>query len=213
MRLHRQRKESSPRPSGQSRPAGAPAPSRRQIRHAAWVAKWRAVDWTRQNVELAAETGLTHERIRQIRQILGVRRSPRHWRHRATAAVLEWVRNNAGKLRGLTAEEAREKYGLHIYPGSPLQKYLKTHRLLRDARCKHPWKQMNFALPNCELDRIWRLSRNLSASHRWLAGLPPGRWQITAGLDPLRKRGQLRAYLRAVKAEERKAERYYATAR
>src|SRR6266516_4450740 len=41
-----------------------PALSFRQLRRKAFFAKWSAVDWSEQNVELAAETGLSRERIR-----------------------------------------------------------------------------------------------------------------------------------------------------
>src|SRR5713101_2843474 len=52
------------------------APSRQQLRRKAFLAKWSAVDWSKQNTELGAEMGLSRDRIRQIRQLVGAPKSP-----------------------------------------------------------------------------------------------------------------------------------------
>ncbi len=42
------------------------------------LAKWRGWNWRKQDVELAREKGLSRERIRQIRELLGLPKSPHH---------------------------------------------------------------------------------------------------------------------------------------
>src|SRR5271169_5089467 len=54
----------------------SPVPSRQQLRGKAFFAKWPSVGWSKQDVESAAETGLSRERIRQIRNWLALQ-SPR----------------------------------------------------------------------------------------------------------------------------------------
>jgi hypothetical protein len=47
------------------------------------LAKWRSWDWSKRNVVLAGETGLSRERIRQIREMLGVPKGPPKGRNSA----------------------------------------------------------------------------------------------------------------------------------
>ena len=69
---------------------------------------------------------------------------------------------------------------------------------------------MNFELPNGVLQRIWKLPLYRATGHRWRKRLPAPRWNLIGGPAALPKRGELRAYNRAVQAEERKAAQYFA---
>jgi hypothetical protein len=77
-------------------------PSRRELRNQAYLAKWSKVDWLKQNVELAAETGLSQERIRQIRQQMGAPKSPQHHQSRRTLLQIQWAKDNLDKLKGFS---------------------------------------------------------------------------------------------------------------
>jgi hypothetical protein len=70
------------------------------------------------------------------------------------------------------------------------------------------------ALPNRDLERIWRLRQYVVADHRWRKQRPPPTWHVKPGTWDLQLSGrrELQAYRRAVKAEERKAARYLAQA-
>ena len=176
------------------------------------LAKWRSWDWSKQDVELAGETGRTRERIRQIRQLLGAPRSPHHGRrlagHCQTRLALEWVAENLARLKGLSREEVRRKYG---FPkNSRVFEFLKAKGVLRDGLRKYRWELMNFDLPNSVLQRIWKMPLNVAADHRYRKHLPPPKWSLASGLAVLQRRGELQAYQRAVQAEERKAARYFA---
>jgi hypothetical protein len=190
-----------------------PVPSRQQLRGKAFFAKWSSVDWSKQDAELAAETGLSRERIRQIRQLVGAPKSPHHGRVRKSAGALRWAKDNLDNLKGLSAAELGRKYGLspHWRVG-PLYQFLKP--VLRDGRFirKHRWDLMNFRLPNRDLERIWRLPFNAAGSYRRRNQRPTPTWAFKRGHPQFSGRGQLQAYHRAVKTEGRIAARYFAHA-
>jgi hypothetical protein len=179
-----------------------------------YLAKWRNWDWSKQDVELARETGLSRERIRQIRQLLGVPKSPHHRSdsasRRQNTLALQWAAENLDRLRGLSGAEVERKYGfkrhLHVYA------FLKAKGVLRNGHLiqKYRWGLMNFELPNGVLQRIWKLPLYRATTYRSRKRLPAPRWNLIGGPAALPRRGELRAYNRAVQAEERKAAKYFA---
>jgi hypothetical protein len=177
-------------------------------------AKWRSWDWSKQNAELARETGLTKERIRQIRQLLGAPESPNYRkdlsRLRRNTIALQWAAKNLDRLKGLSGPEVRRKYGFK--QRCPVYEFLKAKGVLRDGRLfpKHRWDLMNFELPSGVLGRIWKLPFTATAGYRWKKRLGAPKWTLFGGLAALQKRGELRAYNRAVTAEERKAAKCFA---
>ncbi|MGO8928293.1 MAG: hypothetical protein ACLQU3_15605 [Limisphaerales bacterium] len=183
-----------------------------QLRRKAFLAKWSKVDWSKLNCELADETGLSRERIRQIRQRVGAPKPTHRSRRRKTAKALQWAKDNLEKLKGLSKAELTRKYGISRYPGSALKEFLKP--FVRDGRRKHRWDLMNFRLPDCDLERIWRLSRNMAGPYRFRKQLQRPTWCSRRGrrYKHFSGRGQGQAYHRTVKAEERKAARYFAKA-
>jgi hypothetical protein len=188
--------------------------AKRRIAHRqAFLAKWSNVDWSKQNCELANERGLSQERIRQIRQQLGAPQPNHPGRQRVTAEVLQLAKDNLDKIKGLSWADVERKYGLasHWRRSSP-HEYLKP--FLRDGRLKtkHPWHLMNFRLPNSDLERIWRLPYNMAGAYRYRKRPSPQPWRFKPGTADIQYngQGQLQAYRRDVKAEERKATRYFA---
>ena len=186
-----------------------------QRRRKAFLAKWSKLDWSKQDVELADEMGLSRERIRQIRKQVGAPEPTHHRRSRKTAQALQWAKDKLDKFKGLSAAELRRKYGLSRYwQTGLLYQFLKP--LLRDGRRirKHPWDLMNFRLPNRGLERIWRLPYNLAGLYRWRKRRPPSPWRIKPGTGDIQcsGRGQLQAHHWRVKAEERNAARLFAQA-
>lgn len=178
------------------------------------LAKWRSWDWSKQDVELAREKGLSRERIRQIRQLLGVPKSPYHKSgsvsRRQNALALQWAAKNLGRLRGLSRAEVERKYGfkqhLHVYAFLKAKGVLRNGHLIR----KYRWGLMNFDLPNGVLQRIWKLPLYRVTTYRSRKRLPAPKWTLTGGPAALQRRGELRAYNRAMQTEERKAAKYFA---
>jgi hypothetical protein len=185
----------------------------RQLQREAFLAKWSKVDWSKSNAELADQAGLSRERLRQIRQRVGVPKpTHRHNRVRKSAEALQWAKDSLDKLRGLSLVELRRKYGLSCWRGSAVYQFLKP--FLRNGSRKHRWDLMSFELPNRDLERIWRLPYNLAGPHRVRKQLQQPKWYFGPGrrYKDFRGQGQLKAYRRAVKAEERNAARYFAQA-
>ncbi|MGD0259883.1 MAG: hypothetical protein ABSD29_08650 [Verrucomicrobiota bacterium] len=185
-----------------------------QFRRKAFLARWSKLDWSKSNCELGDEVGLSSERLRQIRQQVGAPKPTYryHWL-RQTAKALQWAEENLDQLKGLSGTELGRKYGLSPrWQQGLLYQFLKP--FLRDGRLirKHRWDLMDFRLPNRDLERIWRLPRNVAGSRRYRKRLPRPTWDLRQGRGYAHwsERGQLEAYRRAVKAEERKASRYFA---
>ena len=179
-----------------------------------YLAKWRSWDWAKQDVELARETGLSRERIRQIRLLIRAPRSPHHKRFparlRRTTIALQWAADNLDRLKGLSGAEVRRKHGFSRF--GPVYEFLKAQRVLRDGSRKYRWGLMNFDLPSGVLERIWKLPLYRAANYRYRNRLAAPKWPLVSGPGALQRRGELRAYSRAVKAEERKAAKYFAQA-
>ena len=95
---------------------------------------------------------------------------------------------------------------------SPVYEYLKAQGVLRNGRRKYRWDLMNWELPSGVLQRIWRLPLNMAATYRYRNRLAAPKWPLVSGPGGLQRRGELRAYNRAVKAEERKAAIHYRAA-
>ena len=191
----------------------AKAPSQRQLAHKASLAKWAKWDWTKRDFELADEMHLSRERIRQIRKVVGAPKPKGPCSARHTVAALRWATENLDRLEGLSRAEASRKYGLNLqWSGSLLLAFVKP--LLRDGNQfpKHRWDLMNFQLPSRALERIWKLPYNLAAYQRWRKGLPRPKWRYRPQLERSRFKGrrQCQAYRRAIRAEERKAARWFA---
>jgi hypothetical protein len=185
---------------------------RQRLRGKAFLAKWSAVDWSKQNSELADQTGLSRERIRQIRQLVGAPKSRHHGRMRKSTAALQWAKDNLDKLKGLSAAEVVRKYGLSPYwRGSSLHQFLKPFLRNGNLIRKHQWHLMNFRLPNRDLESIWRLPPKTAAACRRQNQHPQPTWPFYGTYPQFSGRGQLQAYHRAVKTEQRNAAKYFAT--
>ena len=185
----------------------------RQLQRKAFLAKWSKVDWSKRNIELAEEIGLSRERIRKIRQQVGAPKpTHRNRRKRKAAQALQWAKDNLEKLKGVSIAELGRKYGLSRWQGSAVYQFFKP--FLRDGRRKHRWDLMNFRLPNRDLERIWRLPYNMAGPHRVRKQFQQPKWYFGRGrrYKHFSGQGQLKAYRRAVKAEERNAARYFAQA-
>jgi hypothetical protein len=189
--------------------------SKRQLQRRAFLARWSKLDWSKQDCELAAEMGLSGERLRQIRQQLGAPKPTHPHRRRTTRQALEWAKDNLDKLEGLSWAELQRKHGLTNYwRRSPLHSFLRPFLRNGSHARKHPWDSMNFSLPNGDLARMWRLPYSQVASYRSENQRGRSRWRLKLESVCLRFSGrrELQAYRRALKAEERNAARHFAQA-
>ena len=187
--------------------------SRKRARQKAFLAKWSKVDWSKQNCELADEIGLTTERIRQIRQLIGAMQPKHPSRRRKIAATLQRAKDNLDEIKGLSAAEVERKYALsRSWRNGPLHRFLKP--FLKNGRFirKHPWNLMDFGLLNCDLERIWKLPFNMAGAYRYRKRLPLQTWRCKPGTTDIlcTNPGQFETYQRTKMVEEQKAAKYFA---
>ena len=171
------------------------------------------MDWSKQDCELAGELGVNAETIRQAPQQIAAPKPTPPKRRRKTIQALQWGKDNLDKLKGLSAAELQRKYGLKgSWRNTPLYSFLKP--FLRNTRkaTKYPWDRMDFHLPVGDLARIWRVPYIQAVSHRSAKRRSRPRQCRTRGNAGIPVRGRLKvpACLRTVKAEEKKAARYFA---
>jgi len=109
---------------------------------------YSGLDWTKRDIELSWEVGVTRERIRQWRVRLG------------KAKVKSWVINmeRFKEIAGNGPVDTRDpRYKMNPQTvrryascmGLPVLKF-KT-----GPKCRHPWEKMNWDLPNSVLAEIW----------------------------------------------------------
>ena len=108
----------------------------------------------------------------------------------------------------MSGAEVEREFGFKQH--LPVYAFLKAKGGLRNGNYKYRWDLMNFELPNGVLQRIWQLPLYRATTHRSRKRRPPPKWTLTGGRAALPRRGELRAYNRAVQAEERKAAKYFA---
>jgi hypothetical protein len=169
------------------------------------------MDWSKQDVELATEMGLSRERIRQLRRKFGAPTSAHHRTLRTTAKALQWARDNLDGLKGLTGAEVWRKYGLSPnWRCSQLYQFLRPYLRGGDLLRKHRWDSMNLRLPNRDLERIWRLGKNTVGYYRVRNRRPQPSWTYKHGHPQFSGRRKVLAYHRALKTEKRNAAKYFA---
>ena len=70
--------------------------------------KWNSVDWNLRDIDLAALFGVSRERVRQVRSVLGKNKSPNQKRHPRSVAAEQWIIQNRNILSAATLSEAIE---------------------------------------------------------------------------------------------------------
>ncbi len=178
-----------------------------------FLTKWRRLDWSKQDIELAQKTGLSRERIRQIRKSLGASKSPQHNRKlaplRKTKLLLEWVKTNLNRFKGMSRAEVARKYGMGTT--TRICSILRAEGVLQDGRQfrLYRWDLMNFDLPGRTLEQIWKVPLYRATQYRCLHRLPKAKWKLGRGMTMPRMRQELPAYNRAVREEETRAVEWF----
>ncbi len=118
-------------------------------------------DWLeKRDVDLAREHGLSRERIRQIRKSLG-KDNPNK---KKSSFSLE-ITKNWNSFKNLTNTQISETLKCGYFT---VTKNLKKQGLkaIRGKLTKYPIEQINWRLPNPELEKIWKMSFNIAAVYR-----------------------------------------------
>jgi hypothetical protein len=75
--------------------------------------RWQPLDWTLRDVDLAKVLGVTRERIRQIRNLLGKDRSP-EYHSVASATFRRWARLNPDQLHQHTVKQLTQRFEISV---------------------------------------------------------------------------------------------------
>ena len=157
---------------------------------------WPGVDWSLPDAEIARRRGVSREAVRVAR----IRYNAGPAWSKPGVAFRAYARENRARLHGKPASEALAAAGVRLY-GATARRILREAGV-RVAREPQPSKLRgaDWRLPNPDLARIRGLSAISVANRRWELGKPKAAWDLRYPAtrdDP--------AYLRALKAEEQRA--------
>ena len=177
---------------------------------------YKQLDWEKQDIILAGEIGVTRERVRQVRRILGRQNSKFHgcqlnstW-GAARLALQDYLRASGrvtlkqvcGIIMGLSAT----KDNLAMTSTICQQIGFATRRTKRGGNGWRERWQVNFDLPNIDLESVWGLSSNLPANERARNKLGKSCWD---GQNPHRCEDP--TYQEALRQEHLKARQRFLT--
>ena len=161
---------------------------------------WSQVDWSIPDTQLGEQLGLTRQGVNHQRQ--QARQPPagkRGWgdkQQERRAQIEQWLRQDPAASTadiavacGVSAETVRNA-----------KRRLGLVNLPQRTKYGHLREAMNWQLPNCDLERIWRLPSTYAGvfRYRWKKG--PARWHRKSGILP-----QDPAYHQAIAQEKAKA--------
>jgi len=173
------------------------------------VAKWKAVDWSKQNVVIAQELGCSQSGVGMMRKKLGAPAPVTRRMRRSTRTQIDSLKSKVAALRGLSANKAGKVLGFSLHGRAVRESFQRSGGVLAPWP-KHPWEKMNFDLPDRDLVKIWKLPRHAASAHRCNKGLSPAKWRfLRAQTVALDRRGRYTGYRNAVKAEKKKAAKFY----
>lgn len=126
---------------------------------------WETLDWTKQDIVLAAELGMSRERVRQKRRQLGHDNSEKYKRMRAAKSyqIEDWVQKNRHREGTVTLDDVCEEIAgcsRAQVAGCLAQFNFKAGKINRW------WQVVNWDLPTIELARIWGVSLVTVANYR-----------------------------------------------
>lgn len=168
-----------------------PVPQRWRVGH---CVDWTLMDWSQSNTRLSKVSGVTRERVRQVRAELG---HPKRCRYDLKFdAFVEAVK---GKI--FATAECFAAAGVSFMTGRKYCARLGLPFVSARKACKHPWHLMSWALPNNMLSEIWGINKTLVSSRRWNHCIGKPKWD---GRRVLREKPS--DYRAALAAEQQEAD-------
>jgi len=117
------------------------------------ASSWNSVDWTKRDIDLASELGVSRERVRQVRKQRGISRSIYHRRSSQYLLCRKEIHGIQSDVPLMTMPELSEK----LRCSTPLIRRLLAEFGLKSMRSKRriPWEVLDFRLPSMILAEIW----------------------------------------------------------
>lgn len=164
---------------------------------------WSDVDWSLQDIIIAEMIGCSREMVRRKRQKLKKSASVNKGVKRRTPGRVDMVLGRSGP-NGITVLEAAKTLEVGYVAA---YRFMRRHgiRIQRDEGLGPKFSLMNWRLANQDLARIWRVRAVKNLRSRYGADETP---MMTTRAD-LRDRMKNPAYVRMVRDEEEKAEKWF----
>ncbi len=161
--------------------------------------RWHTVDWEQTDAAIGQQMGVTRQRVNQIRQILGKKRTPPPL---PSEIAGKWLQRNRKRAPQMTSVEAAEAAGVTLHA----MRNAASKMRIRFRRDRKPaaWRNMpiNWSLPAGDIQEIWRLPDNTAANMRSRGEVPQQKWHKAHDAGN-------RAYQTALRREHEKAKQYW----
>lgn len=173
------------------------------------------IDWNLQDVVLAVNHGVSRERIRQLRKVLGKPRA-QNYRMPSHESEVNAVNQNlidTIKRRKVFMQKTgvvRIAKSLNITTDLAKRLLVKADIKCADDRKKWDLSRLNFELPNCILESVWGVSQMVVSAHRKKFNKPDAKWQTFNGMIKSHDLKEIGEFNLAVRAEKEIAEKYKA---
>lgn len=143
-----------------------------------WRDRYRDVDWDNyRDHYIAEQVGVSRERARQVRKILG-----RPCKYKGvgtrTIALIRWLGENIALSGTLTIEQVLSMSGLDVNLGSAS----KAMRMSGFRKFEYPNARrrfVNWDLPSSVINRVWDAGENWAAVERRKHNLSAPKWKMT----------------------------------
>jgi len=134
------------------------------------------VDWSRQDVEIAKEYGVTRERVRQVRIARGAAQPRLKQATPIARRVRDWIEANPDKHGQATRLDISEATGASVSTVSSVTGRM-GFKIARNSSAAATWPdRVNWDLPNQMLAQIWDISCQYISNTRCKHNKGRGRW-------------------------------------
>lgn len=171
------------------------------------------IDWSMTDSQIAKIMGISRERVRQYRKEKRLAKSINKGVHAETIALRRAIADQIHRSGCVTAPELNQIIGANASDwkikhhakavGFEIAKKVKGGKTI-SSRKRLEIIDVNWTLPNKDIDTIWRLSHNSAGKYRSDNNLPPPKWNIQFGHNKDNP-----SYRQAVQNEIKKAEAYF----
>ena len=140
--------------------------------------KWESIDWIKRDVDIARDTGVSRQRIEQIRKKLGKPNSPYQCKSPKETIIVEWINNNRSREGRVTLQEIKEELETAGKPCSLpyIHSILKREGFKLTRSDTSPFEVINWGIPNRYLAKIWGMGSQIVSSKRYLGRKEHSSW-------------------------------------
>lgn len=162
---------------------------------------WEKIDWVQHDSKIAFEQGVTRQHISHQRKALGIPTATKLIEQQQVDKLKQLAESQGGSLEHIPVEIVMKAMNIPtVYKVTEIAKKAGV-KLKRGRADRPPYHLVNWELPNIDIERIWKMSRNSPANYRCSKRLQAPRWTPAATAtqqDP--------EYIQAIQQETQKAQ-------